>query len=219
MSRVVEDFGRIAALPESRWDHNCHYHRWLLRQLGRGERALEVGCGRGRFCVELSRRFESVTGLDITPAMIEEAQRRCAGMGRIRLETADFGAWQAGGVRFDAIACIATLHHLPLEESLEKMKALLAPGGRIAILDLYRQQGAGLLLNVLVFPLNLVLQIFKTGRLRPPAAVRAAWREHGRTDRYSTVAELRAAAARVLPGARVRAHLLWRCSLVWRMPG
>ena len=31
--------------------------------------------------------------------------------------------------------------------------------------------------------------------------------------------EVRAAAARTLPGVRYRRHLLWRYSLLWRKPG
>jgi hypothetical protein len=58
-----------------------------------------------------------------------------------------------------------------------------------------------------------------SGRLAEPAELRRAWEEHGRTDRYLTLAEVRAACARALPGARVRRHLLWRYLIVWRRPG
>ena len=64
-------------------------------------------------------------------------------------------------------------------------------------------------------PASLGLRLLKTGRLREPAAVRAAWAEHGRSDVYPTLAQVRRACAGLLPGARVRRHLLWRYSLVW----
>jgi SAM-dependent methyltransferase len=219
MSPIVEEFEKIASLPEPRWDHNTHYHRWLLRQLpARGKRALEVGCGRGRFCLELARRFDSVRGLDLTPAMVDAATSACASWPGVGLEVADFATWSAGDLRFDAIVCIATLHHLDLEPTLARIKALLAPGGRLAVLDLYRQQGAERLMSLAAFAPNLALQLLRTGRLRPPAAARAAWSEHGRGDRYATLAQVREAAGRILPGARVRAHLFWRYSLVWEKP-
>ena len=222
MNPVIDDFGRIAALPESPWDHNIHYHRWLLRQLAASRRgfvrALEIGCGQGRFCVELARRFDSVTGIDVTPAMVQAARRRCAGNPRIAIEAADFVTWRHPGASFDAIASLATLHHLDLAPSLEKIKRLLAPGGRLVVLDLCRRRGAERLLSLIAFPLNLALQLLKAGRLGPSAAARAAWREHGRSDRYWTLEELREVAARVLPGSRVRLRLFWRCSLVWEKP-
>jgi len=55
-------------------------------------------------------------------------------------------------------------------------------------------------------------------RLADPPELRRAWEEHGWTDRYLGLAEVRAACARALPGATVRRHLLWRYSIVWRRP-
>ncbi len=55
--------------------------------------------------------------------------------------------------------------------------------------------------------------------LRESPAARAAWDEHGRHDSYLTMAEVRRACARVLPGARVTKHLFWRYSIVWRKTG
>jgi hypothetical protein len=49
-----------------------------------------------------------------------------------------------------------------------------------------------------------------------PKEVRAAWEDHGKTDSYPTMPEVRALCAEILPGARVRQHLLWRYSIVWR---
>ena len=68
-------------------------------------------------------------------------------------------------------------------------------------------------------PVSLVLRALKTGRFRAPREVRAAWEEHGRDEIYPTVPAVRRVCERVLPGARVRRHLLWRYSIVWRKPG
>ena len=68
-------------------------------------------------------------------------------------------------------------------------------------------------------PVSLVLRALKTGRFRAPREVRAAWEEHGRDEIYPTVPAVRQVCERVLPGARVRRHLLWRYSIVWRKPG
>jgi hypothetical protein len=52
--------------------------------------------------------------------------------------------------------------------------------------------------------------------MRPPAEVRRAWAEHGRLDRYPRVGQVRKICRELLPGARVRRHLFWRYSIVWR---
>ena len=43
-------------------------------QLGRGSRVLDIGCGPGLFAVEFARSADHVTGLDISPRMIEHAR-------------------------------------------------------------------------------------------------------------------------------------------------
>jgi len=48
--------------------------------LGSDCRVLEIGCGIGRFVEALAPEVTEVIGLDIAPAMIEEARRRCAGL-------------------------------------------------------------------------------------------------------------------------------------------
>jgi hypothetical protein len=56
----------------------------------------------------------------------------------------------------------------------------------------------------------------KTGRFRPPLAVRRAWAEHGRDEIYLTLAEVRSLCEDLLPGAIVTKHLLWRYSIIWQ---
>jgi hypothetical protein len=78
---------------------------------------------------------------------------------------------------------------------------------------------ADLAVSLAAVPAARLLRLRHTGRLGDPPAPRRAWVEHGRTDRYLSLAEVRAACAGVLPGASVRRHLLWRYSVVWRRPG
>ena len=118
------------------------------------------------------------------------------------------------------MASIAAAHHLPLVPLLGRMGEAVAPGGTLLVLDIYRPRSpADLAVSLLAVPGSRLLRLGHTGRLAEPAELRRAWEEHGRTDRYLTLAEVRAACARALPGARVRRHLLWRYSIVWRRPG
>jgi len=53
------------------FNHNDHYHRLLLRQLPPGcRRALDVGCGTGRFARRLAQRGIQVDAIDRSPAAI-----------------------------------------------------------------------------------------------------------------------------------------------------
>ncbi|MFT0899067.1 class I SAM-dependent methyltransferase [Candidatus Methanoprimaticola sp. MG2] len=65
----------FAKLPIPDWRSDA-----LLMCIGRTHTggygsALDIGCGAGQVSIALSLRFSSVTGLDISPAMIHEAKR------------------------------------------------------------------------------------------------------------------------------------------------
>jgi SAM-dependent methyltransferase len=217
-SQVERDFDRIALLPDEAWDHNRHYHALLLRELPpRCERALEIGCGTGELSRLLAARSRSVLAIDLSPNMIRLARERSRGVPNLEFRVADAATWEIPRESFECVASIATLHHLDTAATLARMRDALALGGTLLVLDLFRASGPGdLAASALAAPLNVLLRLAKTGRPRARADVRRAWEEHGRHDRYPTVAEVRALCARLLPGARVRRHLFWRYSIVWR---
>ncbi len=53
--------------------------------VGPGLAALEIGCGSGRFVAALAPLMARVTGLDVSPGMISQARRCCAGLANVRL--------------------------------------------------------------------------------------------------------------------------------------
>ena len=56
------------------WNHNNHFHNYLLRQLPRKvNRVLDIGCGLGVFAQRLAERSELVEALDVDKAILEEA--------------------------------------------------------------------------------------------------------------------------------------------------
>ncbi len=211
---VQADFDRIALLRESGFDHNRFYHEVLLRELGdasRGE-VLDIGCGTGQFTRVLARRARRAIGVDFSANMIAAARERSAGLANVEYIQADALSWEWPVERFDGVVSIATLHHLPVEAMLTRMKHALRPGGRIAVLDLC---AVPMVWNVAAMPASLLLRLWHEGRLLRDPEVRRVWDAHAATDRYLTVREVRSICARVLPGARVRRHLLWRYSMAW----
>jgi len=217
-SAIRADFDHIALLPADGWSHNSHYHDFLLKQIpARCTGALDIGCGTGAFSRLLAQRSEHVLALDLSPRMIEIATGRSIQYPNIDFQVADVMAWEFPREQFDCIASIATLHHLPLEETLTRMKNALRAKGVLLILDLFQLEGlSDALTELAAVPVHLVLRWIKTGRLREPRRVREAWAQHGQHDSYLTLSHIRQICAAVLPGARVRKHLLWRYSIVWK---
>lgn len=218
LSNVRADFDRIALLAGDEWDHSSHYHDFLLRHVPTPCReSLEIGCGAGAFSRLLAQSSERVLALDLSPNMIGVARERSARFPNIDFQVADVSASELPAERFDCIATIATLHHLPAASVLPKLRRSLKAGGVLLVLDLFRPEGPlDAAANALALPLSLGLRLFKHGRLRPPRPVRRAWAEHGRHDTYLTLAQVHELCAEMLPGALVTRHLLWRYSVVWK---
>jgi ubiquinone/menaquinone biosynthesis C-methylase UbiE len=217
MSTTQTDFDRIALISWDDWDHNKHYHGFLLRHLpAHCQAALEIGCGTGALSRRLAERSDRVVALDLSPQMIHTAKERSQCYSNIEFQVADATTWEFPLEQFDCVASIATLHHLPIEEMLLKMTGALRLGGTLIVLDLYEATGLiDLITGVVAIPTNWVLRLVKNGRLRERREVSEAWAEHGKKDIYSTLPHIHRVCEAVLPGARVRRHLLWRYSIVW----
>ncbi|HEX6371080.1 MAG TPA: class I SAM-dependent methyltransferase [Longimicrobium sp.] len=158
--------------------------------------------------------------VDLSPGMVRRARELSRTVENVEFRQADVRTWDLPPAAFDCIASIATLHHLPLVETLKKLDAALRPGGVLLVLDLYQARTlADWLWSALAYPWNRLLRTWHLRRLRQPAHVRQAWSEHARHDVYPTLADVRALADRLLPGAAVRRHLFWRYSLIWQKPG
>jgi ubiquinone/menaquinone biosynthesis C-methylase UbiE len=218
MSAVRADFDRIARFPDEGWNHNSQYHAFLLKQLpARCANALEIGSGTGAFARLLAARCDRVLALDLSPEMIRVAKERSVQYPNIDFQVGDVMVWEFPSSHFDCIASIATLHHLPLEPPLVKMKAALTPGGVLLVLDLYQASGwRDLLVSACAVSVNLLLGLAKNSRPRQAPEAREAWQAHGRDETYLTLGQVGEVCARALPGAQVRRHLLWRYSVVWQ---
>lgn len=223
MSAIQADFDRLALLDAEGWTQNNHYHKFLLRQVrGDCSNALEVGCGTGAFARRLARRAEHVVALDLSPEMIRVARSRSAELLNLEFHVADAASWEFPAAHFDCIATIATLHHLPLRDMICKLKGALKPGGLLLVLDLFEEERNLFLidsfLNIVAMGMSGSLRLIHNGRLKPPREVRAAWAAHEQHDTYPKMDDIRALCAEILPGAKIRRHLLWRYSIIWQKP-
>lgn len=106
-----------------------------------GTRVLDVGCGVGRWSRLLASRGAHVTGVDLSPTMIAQAERRAESEGvadRCRFQVQDVSRLQVGG-EFDLVLGVTVLQHILdpdlLRSAVQRMAAHLAPGGRMVLLE------------------------------------------------------------------------------------
>jgi SAM-dependent methyltransferase len=109
----------------------------ILRSTGAGRqsRVLSIGCGIGDLELILARHVAHVTGVDLSPTAIAEANR-AAQARNIRNVRFFEGAWQAAplsGESFDLVLAIFFLHHLPDADLAEFPKSLLPLLGESAM--------------------------------------------------------------------------------------
>ena len=204
------------------WNHNVHYQPVILRAVPPGcGQALDVGCGDGLLACRLAGRCRQVTGIDRDERMIDLARARAAAPrpprgpgrepvpGQVTFVAADFLAYPLADASFDFVCANTSLHHMEFAHALTAMARILRPGGHLAVIGLAANgPAADFLPDVPALPVNLFYRaVYGEGSSGAPVkAPDMTW------------GQVRAAAARLLPGVRYRRHLLWRYSLLWRKP-
>ena len=215
---VRNDFDEIARISERDGDPHSVYDGFLLRQVPpSADRLLEVGCGTGTFSRALADRGHSVVAIDLSPEMIRVARSRTSPEQDVDFRCLDFLS-SADADQFDCVVTIGTLHHLPLDASIDRMKALVRAGGVLIIHDIRDDSGFS---DWIRLPLALVargISRLRSGRLSDSAALRRAFHDHGEGEQYLTMAQAVAIFHERLPGSRMTRHLQWRYTVVWQKP-
>ena len=211
LGRLFDALGRFNdAHP---WDHNAHYHPWLLRQLPRRfGRALDVGCGAGELARALAGRAERVAGVDADPGILARARESGGAAANVEYT---LGAAPDGlpPGPYDVITCVAVLHHLPFTEALTRFRRELAPGGTLVVVGCARDEDVRGVCSLLLNPLFGWVKNRGRAAAERPVTMTAPTRRPEMT--YSEIA---GQARRLLPGARLRRRLFWRYTLVWQAP-
>lgn len=121
------------------WCQRLALARWL--DVRPGKRVLDVGCGIGRWSCRLAARGAIVTGVDLSPTMIAEAQRRAAARGvadRCLFLAQDLARLEVDA-RFDRILGVTVLQHIlepaALRAAVERLAAHLSADGVLILLE------------------------------------------------------------------------------------
>ena len=131
-ARIAASHAEFFATGEDYVGHLLRHYEARFGPLPRG-RALDHGCGVGRLSLPFARRFDTVVGLDVSPAMLEEAAANAArgGHDNVHFAAAD-DALRAARDQFDFVNSHLVLQHVPVRRGLRIIEALaarVAPGG------------------------------------------------------------------------------------------
>jgi SAM-dependent methyltransferase len=110
-----------------------------------GSRALDVGCGAGRWCRLLAEHGYSVTGIDLQERLIERDRMRYPQMTFECTAIQDFVAEP-----FDLVTSVTVIQHIPFDEqrsAVSKIGSIVRSGGYLLILENVSDQGPHVFAN------------------------------------------------------------------------
>jgi SAM-dependent methyltransferase len=109
----------------------------LVERVGRKDRsASDIGCGVGKFLPALAKAFGQVHAVDFSEALLDEARRRCDGLGNVCFRRADLCAGAVDLPVVDFTLCTNVILTPSLEgriQLLENIVRQIAPGGTLAL--------------------------------------------------------------------------------------
>jgi SAM-dependent methyltransferase len=212
--RFAADCARFASLEPA------SVRNWLIEQLpARGRRALDAGCGAGRYTQALAERFDEVVGVDISEPLIDIARRRlsCAS---VRYVASDMMAF-ADAAGFDLVFSSTTLHHLPdLEAALLHLRGLVRADGVAILIDNVASRPTParwvhVLGAVRQIPSDVRRLGWRQAKWLMQFRTSASWLDHLASDRYLSRQEFERQYGSIFLGARFQS-LGYAHALVWR---
>lgn len=102
------------------------------------DEALDVACGPGVLVCALAKLVQGATGIDLTPAMLDQARRNQQeqGLSNVSWELGDATALAYQDQRFSIVTCRFAFHHFPEPlRVLREMRRVCRPGARIVVAD------------------------------------------------------------------------------------
>ncbi|MBL0161351.1 MAG: methyltransferase domain-containing protein [Bryobacterales bacterium] len=136
-----EQFDKQATHYDGQWNTWTEESlKWLVQhgRLAPTDRVLDVATGTGFTALAVAPLVASVTGLDVSSGMLNEASRRAAetGVANVDFQQGSAEAMPFPDASFDAVTCRIAAHHFDsVPAFLAESARVLAPGGRLLIAD------------------------------------------------------------------------------------
>jgi SAM-dependent methyltransferase len=132
---MVNYLDRLAVVPAIQ---QIRHKGRTAMHIGEGDRLLDVGCGLGEEARELARLVGAtgeVTGVDLSKALIAEAQERDNGAG-VRYVVGDINSLDFTDGTFDAVRSERVIQHVPdPDAAIAELVRVTVPGGRVCVID------------------------------------------------------------------------------------
>ena len=197
LKQLRELWDREAADFDDAPDHGLRdpivRHAWTARLTdwlpSSPARVLDIGCGTGSLSVIIAALGHNVTGIDLSPAMITQAEAKAADWNfEVVFEVMDAAYPQFAPQQFDVIVCRHLLWALPEPaQALRRWVDLLTPGGRLVLIEGYWHTGAGLHSYEVLAALPASLTRVSVHNLRPQPEL---WGGDITDERYAVTADL-----------------------------
>jgi len=183
-SRILDQFtrqaGPFASAPAIRNQEGLDR---IVQWAGAGpdDTVLDVACGPGLLVCAFARVVKHATGVDMTPAMLEQARKvqQEQGLTNVSWQQGNVYSLQVPKAQFSIVSSRFAFHHLqePLN-ALKEMKRACKPGGRIVVADMAPAPGKASALDqeerlrdpshVRALPLGELRQLFEQAGLSTP---------------------------------------------------
>lgn len=127
------------------------------------DHVLDVGCGTGWAVLHLSQMLTEgkASGIDISPAMIQNARKNTTGIKNVEFKVGDAENVHYDDKEFDLVMSTSSFHHYPNPvKALSEFWRVLKPGGYAYILDIYRDG------SLFVFLFDIGHKIFRGDHVR-----------------------------------------------------
>jgi ubiquinone/menaquinone biosynthesis C-methylase UbiE len=138
-AKIIDQFSR-QAIPFTQVPGHSDAMQILVKfsEVCARDTVLDVACGPGMVACEFALNAEHVTGIDITPAMIEQAMKRQReqGLGNLTWSVGDAVPLPYADNSFSLVITRYSFHHLLApDKALSEMIRVCRPGGRVMVAD------------------------------------------------------------------------------------
>lgn len=142
--RVAELYDRAYAdirVREAEWKWVSDRLAGLHADLGRRVRVLEIGCGNGALLRALDENgdIDFAVGMDLSEGMLAQARERNRDRPRLRFGKVNGPALDVPDDHVDVVISFLSFRYLDWDPVMAEIRRVLAPGGRLWVVDMVAQ--------------------------------------------------------------------------------